>query len=119
MENPLLNNNAQPSGTCEYLKERLWFISYCFLAFCFVAGAILLGVGNNVEVCDFDSEFNCYEQSCRQDYRDYPCFCTDQQGIEFCGVKGPILGLIIAGAVLMGFPFLIYVGIRLYHYMKK
>ena len=115
MENPLLNDSPS-SGPCEYLKQRIWPIIYIFLAVCFGSGAIILGVGNNLEVCDF-GDYNCWDQSCKMpnDYEKYPCTCTDNQGLVFCGVKGPILGLIIAGAVLMGFAGLSLLGIYLYH----
>ena len=120
MENPLLNNERPSSGTCEYLKERIWVIIYTFLFICFASGAIILGVGNNVEVCDFDSDYNCWDQSCRREYysKSYPCTCTDNRGLVFCGVKGPIMGLIIAGAVLMGVACLSFLGIYLYNKYK-
>ena len=115
-------NNQQPlladrpaSGICKNLSERFWIFLYILTFICFVAGSVLLGVGNNVETCS-SSDYNCWDQSCKAayNYQSYPCTCKNNNGLVFCGVKGPILGLVIAGGVLMGFSFLCLIGFWLY-----
>ena len=66
-----------------------------------------------VKTCSSES-FNCWEQRCHQDSQSFPCTCTDDQGLVFCGAEGPIISLLIAAGVLMGVAVLSAIGFFLY-----
>lgn len=101
------------------LKERIWVLLYILALLCFGVGVILIAVSMTVKTCSSQS-FHCWKQSCHQDSESFPCTCTDDQGLAFCGVDGPILSLLIAAGILMGVAVLSAIGFFLYSkYIKS